>query len=331
MSKLAAYLRLMRISLLPTAWSNVLMGFALVVMPSPSANHWWALPCLLVCSSCLYLAGMVLNDVFDVELDRVERPERVLPSGLIPVQRAHLFGWGLLVAGVLLAGAASLVLSMADGSAGTLNVSPLLVAFVLAGLVVLYNAWAKRSPSGPLVMGLCRSMNVLLGCSVYAWEPVLAGFDAASLIVAGAMGLYIAGITLFAREEQRTSHRRYLLMGASAMLAGVAILFWFPFSEAFAWLDSVKRDAKVDGSRHLFLYAGLLAMMLFPVFRRVTVAMATRESHDVQSAVIISLLTIIMIDASICYLVSPETPAYALVVAALLIPAWLMSRRISAT
>ena len=50
----------------------------------------------------LYAAGMVLNDVCDVELDRRERPERPLPSGDVSVAAAALAGVALLAAGVAL-------------------------------------------------------------------------------------------------------------------------------------------------------------------------------------------------------------------------------------
>ena len=49
----------------------------------------------------MYSAGMVLNDVFDVEVDRVERPERPLPSGQIPVGWARLLGFEMLFFGAV--------------------------------------------------------------------------------------------------------------------------------------------------------------------------------------------------------------------------------------
>ena len=45
---------------------------------------------------------MVLNDVFDLEIDRRERPERPLPSGRVSLRAARLLGWTLLVLGMLL-------------------------------------------------------------------------------------------------------------------------------------------------------------------------------------------------------------------------------------
>ena len=68
------------------------------VGPLPDA-FWWALGAGLA----FYAAGMVLNDVFDVALDRRERPERPLPSGTIAVGTAAAVGRGLLTVGSLCA------------------------------------------------------------------------------------------------------------------------------------------------------------------------------------------------------------------------------------
>ena len=38
---------------------------------------------LVAASSCLYLAGMALNDYADREVDAVERPGRPIPSGRV--------------------------------------------------------------------------------------------------------------------------------------------------------------------------------------------------------------------------------------------------------
>ena len=53
----------------------------------------------------LYAAGVVLNDYFDLDIDRVERPERPIPSGRIHAGRAATLGFGLLVVGFALAAA----------------------------------------------------------------------------------------------------------------------------------------------------------------------------------------------------------------------------------
>ena len=77
-AQLLDYLRLVRLPNVFTALADVTMGFLFVHHTlQPLAVF---LP-LAAASALLYSAGMVLNDVWDVELDRRERPERPLPSG----------------------------------------------------------------------------------------------------------------------------------------------------------------------------------------------------------------------------------------------------------
>ena len=108
-------------------------------------------------------AANSLNDVLDLEIDRINRPHRPLPSGLVSVTTARL-PWGLgTLAGVALGASISLThLTMALGAVGLLvvyNVSlkravlvgNLVVAFVV-GLAIVYGGWAVGSP-GPALVG----------------------------------------------------------------------------------------------------------------------------------------------------------------------------------
>ena len=82
-SKTFAWLQLLRLPNVFTAVADVTMGF--LVTPTgfePKQN--FAL--LVVASSLLYLSGMVLNDVFDAEIDADERPERPIPSGRVSLE-----------------------------------------------------------------------------------------------------------------------------------------------------------------------------------------------------------------------------------------------------
>ena len=62
----------------------------------------WLLAVLLASSSFLYMAGVVLNDFFDLELDLRERPDRPLPSGRISPRAALRLGLALMFSGALL-------------------------------------------------------------------------------------------------------------------------------------------------------------------------------------------------------------------------------------
>ena len=86
-------------------------------------------------------------------------------------------------------------------------------------LIVLYNAGLKRTPLGPVAMGGCRMLNVLLGMSVLR-EP----WRIEHWAVAAGIGIYIAGVTWFARNDARRSDRRQLVAATLVMLAGVGLV-----------------------------------------------------------------------------------------------------------
>jgi 4-hydroxybenzoate polyprenyltransferase len=101
-------------------------------------------------SSCLYLAGMALNDYADREVDAVERPGRPIPSGRVTPAFALRLATGLSAAGVALAAAAG-------GRQG------LAVALPLTATVWAYDLQVKSTPAGPAAMASARFFNVLMG------------------------------------------------------------------------------------------------------------------------------------------------------------------------
>ncbi|HEY1785643.1 MAG TPA: UbiA family prenyltransferase, partial [Pirellulales bacterium] len=219
-----AYVELLRLPAVFTAMADVALGF---LFTHPDLQPWPVFVALWLSSSSLYLAGMVLNDVFDAELDARERPRRPIPSGRIARATAARLGIGLLLFGILAGWAAS----------GLANrVEPGLVATLLAALILLYDSVLKPTTLAPLAMGGCRTLNVLLGMSAAATslpqlEPGTAWQNAAWLVAAG-IGIYIAGVTWFARGEADTSQRGQLLAGTLVMLAGIGLVAWYP-----AWIE----------------------------------------------------------------------------------------------
>ena len=96
-----SWLELLRISNLPTVWTNIIVGAVLsIAVALPSNPSLVAVLIAIIAGSCLYLAGMVFNDVFDLEIDRRERPGRPIPSGRISRGAAIAFGVALLSLGV---------------------------------------------------------------------------------------------------------------------------------------------------------------------------------------------------------------------------------------
>lgn len=224
------YLRLGRVSNLPTVWTDVLAGAALAgVMPGATTAL-----LLAVAVSLLYTAGMFLNDAFDREVDARERPERPIPAGDITAGEVFLTGFGMLAAGWLLAAGAA----RADG-----GVAAPVVAALLAGAIVLYNVWHKGNPLGPVLMGLCRGLVYL--------TAALAVSPALSLpVVWGAVVLlsYLIGLTYTAKQESlgRVRNLWPLLLlaaplgytaavaqtGATVMLLSIGLAGWVALSVA---------------------------------------------------------------------------------------------------
>src|SRR5215213_1226074 len=98
---------------------------------------------LVASSSCLYLAGMALNDYADRDVDAVERPGRPIPSGRVSPE----FALGL--AGALTLGGA-LIAVAADGRRALKVVAP------LAAAVWGYDLVLKSTPAGSAGMSACR-------------------------------------------------------------------------------------------------------------------------------------------------------------------------------
>ena len=97
--RIFAWLQLVRLPNAFTALADVMMGFLVTHGNLQHAGEFATLCCT---SLSFYWAGMVLNDVYDVEIDRRERPERPIPSGRISLATARFVGYVLLFNGLLL-------------------------------------------------------------------------------------------------------------------------------------------------------------------------------------------------------------------------------------
>lgn len=189
MTRLRAWLELTRGANLPTVWSNVLVGWLLAVAAGAnlSGRSFAELGWVLLGASCLYTAGMFLNDAADAAWDAAHRPERPIPSGRVTALSAGLSGGGL-----LLIGAAACHLGGPAAGAGSL---------VVASLVLAYTRWHKSRPAlAPWLMGACRAFLPLLG---FLANPPDAHAGILPIVLAHtlSLGAFTAGISLLARHE----------------------------------------------------------------------------------------------------------------------------------
>ena len=209
------YLLLIRVPNLFTIPSNILAGYFATISTANADVD--LLLSLIVSSVLLYVSGIVLNDYFDINVDRKERPSRPLASGRITKRSALLLAVISIVAGNILALSVSWTSFIISGS--------------LTLVIFAYNYRLKRNAiSNPLAMGLARFLNVVLGGSP-ALGLVLTN-DLILFFVGYCLFLYIAAISLLSRKEvsdtiiffSRSSWIPIVLSASTIVLIIVSIL-----------------------------------------------------------------------------------------------------------
>lgn len=247
-----------------TSVADVLAGVAIagVFLPGNLAAHLQAVVLLCLSTACLYSGGIVFNDIFDADLDKVERPERAIPSGRVSLQNAVIFGSIFLVAGIILAG----LVSPTSGS----------LAAGISFLALLYNRKSKHHFFfGPLNMGFCRGLNLLLGVSVLTNELSAFYFLAAVPIV------YIFSITMISRGEVHGGSKRNLYI--AALLYGIVTGFILYFS----YLNN-----------KLLLSAIILIPFLWMIFKPLLTAIQNPIGKNIGGAVKAGVISLILMDAA---------------------------------
>jgi len=271
MRSIIAHLHLMRPANVITAIADILAGFAisgaglqLFSSPIDEASLFYSLLWLILATVGLYGGGIMFNDVFDAELDTIERPERPIPSGKASVVSASIVAVILLIIGIL----ASWQVSALSG----------IIAIVVALLAVLYNAWGKHQTIfGPVNMGLCRGGNLLLGVSVV---PVaLQGLWFIALIPV----IYIAAITMISKGEVHGGNKKNMLGGAVMYTIILVSIMLLAFYSEISWWQVLP----------------FVILFAFLIYRPLIKALRKQEPQLIGKAVKAGVLSLIVLNASI--------------------------------
>lgn len=283
------YLQLVRAPAVFTALSNILAAHIIVTRGQIQGQ---SLLLLLMSSAVLYMAGMVLNDCFDFNEDSRDRPARPLPSGRIGIKTAWRLGWLLMTMGLI--------------SASLAGIKQFVIASLLSALIIFYNAYAKKTLFGTLVMGGCRYMNWLLGLSSVPFLP-------RHFILALPIFIYVSSLTLLSTEETTATERRYIVFSSIGMLICAVTILFIQFK-----------------APHLQLLSGsiLLFSLLLILFRMLKTYQDFSPSQ-IQKTIKMLVMGIIPLDALIT--LSNTYILGAIVILLLLLPGWMLGRSMRIT
>lgn len=130
-------------------------------------------------AALLNAASNVINQCFDVEIDRINKPRRPLPSGRVSMRPAAIFGALLYAAALCLAYAAH---------------PRLLAVFALAGLLTVFYSTPpvrlrRHALSASLTLGVARGCLLMVG----GWAAVHPVWHPAPWFAGLVFGLYVFG------------------------------------------------------------------------------------------------------------------------------------------
>jgi 4-hydroxybenzoate polyprenyltransferase len=145
------YFHLFRIPNIFTVPPDILGGYFVTAVNNVPLVNYYTILILVFSSVFLYVGGLVTNDLFDINKDKVERPKRPLPSGKIKrsmtvLLSALFFGLGVVLSSML-------------------SFTTTLISILLVVMILSYNYKLKNGILRPFVMGGIRSLNVIYGAS----------------------------------------------------------------------------------------------------------------------------------------------------------------------
>ncbi len=130
--------------------NDLMVGFGVIIgylMSIEEPEYFSSLDVLFGFLTGFFISGsvMVINDIFDLKIDKINQPWRPLPSGKISIKEAWILGLVFLLAGILT-------------SIQTGNIT-FFIAILFWFLGVIYNKFLKKTP---LIGNLTVSLSIAI-------------------------------------------------------------------------------------------------------------------------------------------------------------------------
>jgi geranylgeranylglycerol-phosphate geranylgeranyltransferase len=229
MLRIKAIIQLFRTELPLAAGVCTLIG---ATIPAGKLPPLWIALSVFLCVFFISSSAMISNDYFDLETDRINAPNRPLPSGHALPKDAILLTFLTAILGL--------------AAAARIGLSALVVALVLWMIGLLYN-WKGKATGliGNLIVSACVGMVFIFGAIAVGepWNPVsrtLGGlafcFDLGEEIAADAMD--VEGDRLRGSNSIAIIKGRRAALSISGLLFGFFILISL-LPVIFSWLGTL--------------------------------------------------------------------------------------------
>jgi 4-hydroxybenzoate polyprenyltransferase len=301
------YITLVRLPNIFTAVSNILPGYCIIVTAISNSftnTNLLYLAGLLVTSSLLYMTGIVLNDYFDIEIDKKERPTRPLPSGNVSKRKALIIA----ISSTIAANVISLAISWMS----------FVFTLILTAIIIAYDSHLKhKTITGPITMSLARFVNVILGASP-AFPMLLLSKESITMLlfIATTLFIYILSISILSKKE------------VSGKVTRLNIIF------SFAIVFVVITSISIAGLIGIFQTVVFVNLALFSAVMIITLISIVRGHANlgpvyIQNSIRNMIISIIILDSA--FVSGIIGLQYGLATLLLTIPSILLARKLYTT
>ena len=301
------YIILVRLPNVFTAASNILSGYFTIytaVSSSFITIHVLYLAGLMISSSLLYVAGIVFNDYFDIEIDKKERLTRPLPSRKVTKRKALTIA----ISSIIVANVITLVI----------NWTSFIIAVILTTIIIAYDYGLKNNDiTGPITMGLARSINVVLGASPALPTLLLSAPSTKMLLfIAISLFLYVVAISILSKKEVSGNATRLII------ISSLSIVFVDIVSIAIAGFIGIFQPA-------VFVNLTLFSVAIIITFRPILRGCGNLAPLHIQNIIKKMIMSIIILDS--VFVSGIIGLSYGFATLLLLIPAVVLARKLYLT
>ena len=297
-SNLKDYLLLIRLPNLFTLPSNILVGFAIASSLTLTFTSFVQVLLLVTISIFLYCVGLVLNDLFDYNIDKKERPSRPIASGKISRKVAIV----LVIIFTVIALSLSLLVSVPTFG----------ISMVLISLIFGYDKYLKNTQAGPFTIAAARVMNVTLGTSASLNNIDSFPQFVILVFVLTITFVYVTLIGFISKYEVQgfsENIKLYLILVVIAAIISSIILFTFI---------------------GFFKYESLIILVLFTfIMAKAVYRIQKKDPIGIQQCVQKMIVSIIVLDST--YLSGIRGLEVGLAVLLLVVPLLILSRKMYMT